>query len=192
MSRSRSNANPPSAWQVAVRWVIDILVVIVLAIFLVQMMGERVRVEGHSMEPALAAGDEVLIDKIRYHFFPVKRFDVVLFRSKDAGDEKYYIKRVVGLPGEKLQIRDGKIYVNDVLLETGDVMSYYTVAGLAEEPVTLKENEYFLVGDNGDSSEDSRFVLVGNVQQEQIIGKVWLRVSPFQNLGFIQKVEESK
>ena len=190
MNRSRSNGNPPSIWQRVVRWVVDILVVIVLAIFLVQMMGERVRVEGHSMEPALAAGDEVLIDKIRYHFFSVKRFDVVMFRSKEEGDQKYYIKRVVGLPGEKLQIQNGQIYVNDIPLETGDVMSYYTVAGLAEEAVTLKEDEYFLVGDNGDSSEDSRFVLVGNVLRDQIEGKVWFRVSPFKDLGFIQKMEE--
>ena len=142
------------------------------------------------MEPALAAGDEVLINKISYHFFAVDRYDVVMFRSRDAADEKYYIKRVVGLPGETVQIRDGRIFINEVPLETGEVMSYYTVAGLAEEAVTLKEDEYFLVGDNGDSSEDSRFVLVGNVHRDQIAGKVWLRIAPFKDMGFIQKVEE--
>ena len=100
-----------------------------------------------------------------------------------------YIKRVVGLPGEKVQISDGIIYINDAPLNTGDIMSRYTVAGLAETPVTLGADEYFLLGDNGDSSEDSRFALVENVKKEQVIGKIWFRIAPFKDLGPIAKVE---
>lgn len=190
MARNNSKNENPGVWQTAARWIIGILVVVALAVFVVRMLGERVKVEGHSMEPSLVAGEEVLIDKMSYHFFAVDRYDVVLFTSGEGEEEKIYIKRVVGLPGEQVQIRDGRIYINEMPLETGELMSYYTVAGLAEETVTLKEDEYFLLGDNGDSSEDSRFALVGNVQAEQIVGKVWFRVSPFKDMGFIPKVEE--
>lgn len=187
-SRKKAEANG-SLIQSAARWIVDILVVIILAAFLVAMLGQKVPVEGHSMEPSLMTGDEVLTDRMIYHFFSIRRFDVVLFQAGDGMEQKNYIKRVVGLPGEKVQISDGIIYINDAPLNTGDIMSRHTVAGLAETPVTLGADEYFLLGDNGDSSEDSRFALVGNVKKEQVIGKVWFRIAPFKDLGPIAKVE---
>lgn len=190
MARRKGPDKSSSLLQNGIRWVMDIIVVIALAVFLVQMLGSRVTIEGHSMEPSLMAGDEVLIDRLFYHFTSIHRYDVVYFQCGEDNSEKTYLKRVVGLPGEKVQIRDGKIYINDAPLATGESISYYTVAGLAEDPILLRDNEYFLIGDNGDSSEDSRFAPVGNVTREQIIGKAWFRAAPFKDMGRIPGVEE--
>ena len=101
-SRKKAEANG-SLIQSAARWIVDILVVIILAAFLVAMLGQKVPVEGHSMEPSLMTGDEVLTDRMIYHFFSIRRFDVVLFQAGDGMEQKNYIKRVVGLPGEKVR-----------------------------------------------------------------------------------------
>ncbi len=168
------------------QWIVDNIVVIVLAIFLTQGLGDRVVMEGNSMESTLSTGDVVLVDRILYHFTKIERFDIVLFHTEDG--QKTSVKRVVGLPGEKIQIIDGNIYIDGEYLDVGEVMSGYTVAGLASDVVMLKEGEYFLLGDNGDSSEDSRFSAVGKVKKEQIEGCVWLRISPFAHFGFLSGV----
>jgi len=187
MDKNRKQQSPAetNVLQTVSRWIVSIIVVIVLAIFLVQMLGRRLAVEGHSMEPALNAGDVVLLNHLSYHFLEIDRFDVVQFES-DETNRKSYIKRVIGLPGEKIQIRDGSIYISGELLDLGKDAVSYTVPGLAENTITLKEDEYFLLGDNGDSSEDSRFAVVGNVNRDQILGKVWFRIAPFKNLGFVK------
>jgi len=186
MDRNRKQQSPAetNVLQTVSRWVVSIVVVIVLAVFLVQMLGQRLTVEGHSMEPALNAGDVVLLNHLSYHFFEIDRFDVVQFESRET-NRKTYIKRVIGMPGEKIQIQDGSIYINGERLDMGEELGNYTVPGLAENTITLKEEEYFLLGDNGDSSEDSRFAVVGNVKREQIVGKIWFRIAPFKNLGFV-------
>ena len=94
------------------------------------------------------------------------------------------MKRVVGLPGETIQIQNGQVLVDGTALKEAGFGQTYTVAGLAEVPIHLGEEEYFLLGDNGDSSEDSRFAIVGNVHRDQILGKIWLRVAPFSEFGF--------
>ena len=187
MDKNRKQQSPAetNVLQTVSRWIVSIIVVIVLAIFLVQMLGRRLTVEGHSMEPALNAGDVVLLNHLSYHFLEIDRFDVVQFES-DETNRKTYVKRVIGLPGEKIQIRDGSIYISGELLDLGEDAVSYTVPGLAENTITLKEDEYFLLGDNGDSSEDSRFAVVGNVHRDQILGKVWFRIAPFKNLGFVK------
>ena len=84
-----------------------------------------------------------------------------------------------------MQIRDGRIYIDGRLLELPESLSRVNLAGLAEEPVILGEGEYFLLGDNRDSSEDSRFENIGNVSMGQIIGRAWFRPSPFERIGFL-------
>ena len=96
-SRKKAEANG-SLIQSAARWIVDILVVIILAAFLVAMLSQKVPVEGDSMEPSLMTGDEVLTDRMIYHFFSIRRFDVVLFQAGEGIEQKNYIKRVVGLP----------------------------------------------------------------------------------------------
>ena len=171
-------------------WTVGVIAVVALAVFFVQMLGRQAQVVGHSMEPVLEAGDTVLVDRLSYHLFSVERFDVVLFQNPQSPQQNY-MKRVIGLPGETVQIQNGSVYIDGVLLSGEGWARTYTVAGLAETPVYLGEDEYFLLGDNGDSSEDSRFAIVGNVHRDQILGKVWLRVSPFSQFGFLDSPEEA-
>lgn len=165
-------------------WIIDITLVVVLAVFVVQNMGIRIEVEGRSMEPELQSGDMVLVNQIHYLFWDPNRFDVIAFRKEEVSS-KIYIKRIVGLPGETVQIIDGGLYIDgEAMVVAG--MSEITLPGLAEEPVQLGQNEYFVLGDSADTSEDSRFSNIGNVTKDQFVGKVWLRAAPLDRIGLVR------
>lgn len=166
----------------AARWAADVLIVLMLAWFFVLYMGYRVEVDGRSMEPLMKNQDIVLTDKVCYNFRDVKRFEVIAFRKPDHA-EKISVKRVVALPGETVQIRNGDIYINGQKLDTEGRIRTAAVAGRAEETITLGEDEYFVMGDWPEVSEDSRFDSVGNVHREQIIGRVWFRLEPFSSFG---------
>ena len=168
--------------RLVVNWIVDVIVVISIAWFVVFAMGRQLVVSGQSMEPELSQGEVVLMNRIIYHLRKPERFDIVAF-EKVGEKGKYYIKRIIGMPGETIQIRDGVVYVNDQILEAEDGLKRAALAGLAEHPVTLGEDEYFLLGDNRESSEDSRFVNVGNVKAEQIGGIVWFRIRPLSRFG---------
>ena len=168
--------------RLVVNWIVDVMVVLSIAWFVVFAMGRQLVVSGQSMEPELSQGEVVLMNRIIYHLRKPERFDIVAF-EKDGEKGKYYIKRIIGMPGETIQIRDGVVYVNDQILEAEDGLRRAALAGLAEHPVTLGEDEYFLLGDNRESSEDSRFVNVGNVKAEQIGGIVWFRIRPLSRFG---------
>ena len=168
-----------------VYWAADLAAVAVLAVFVVLFFCDRVTVTGYSMEPVLAADDVVLVNRIQYHFSDPERFDIIVFAKENGSGTKTYVKRIIGLPGETVQIIDETVYVDGVPLED-ERLSYVALSGLADEPVILGEDEYFVLGDNRDSSEDSRFSGIGNVKRSQIIGRVWFRVSPFENLGGIR------
>ena len=135
---------------------------------------------GQSMMPLLNSGDVVLVNRLIYDFAKPNRLDVVVFERED---KKTNVKRVIGLPGDVVQVQGGYLYVNGERLNAGNRLDQVSLAGLAENPVELGEGEYFLLGDNRDSSEDSRFANVGNVRQEQILGKVWLRIFPIKDFG---------
>ncbi len=166
------------------RWIVDAIVVVVLAMFLVQYMGMNYEVIGHSMEPSFEVGDTVLVDQIAYKIGKPHRFDVVLFQNR-SNEDQVYMKRVIGLPGEKIQIQNGNVYIDDQLLDMGEDAEKINLPGIADNPVLLGEDEYFVIGDNYDSSEDSRFSNIGNVSRTEMIGRVWFRFYPFDRLGFI-------
>jgi signal peptidase I len=107
--------------------------------------------------------------------------DIVVFKKSDSSEN---IKRIVGLPGETIIIQNGCIYIDGNLLESSKIPNI-ALAGIAAKPIQLLDDEYFLIGDNADSSEDSRFVNVGNVKKSQIIGKVWFRILPINKFSFI-------
>ena len=109
------------------------------------------------------------------------------FRDLPNGNEKshYYIKRVIAVPGDTLQIKNGEVYVNGELFAEDVDVAQMEDAGLAAEEVTLGEDEYFVLGDNRNNSEDSRYANIGNIKKEYIIGKVWFRVTPFKDFGFL-------
>lgn len=163
-------------------WVVDIAVTLAFAWFCLNFFGTQVTMNGQSMQPLLNSDDVVLVNRMAYEFGKPSRLDVVVF---DREGSKNNIKRVIGVPGDKIQISDGQIYINDQpFLVEG--LEHASLAGLAEKPIVLEEDEYFLLGDNRDSSEDSRFANVGNVKESQITGKVWLRLLPFINIRFIR------
>lgn len=164
-------------------WIVDIVVVIAFAWFLVYAYGTRIPIAGHSMTPLLESEDVVLMDRLAYDFGKPARFDVVVY---ERGDQKLNVKRVIGLPGETVQIVDGQVYIDGEMLEQGEGMSKISLAGLAEDPIKLGEDQYFLLGDNRDSSEDSRFAGIGNVSESQIQGRVWFRISPVSRIEAIR------
>ena len=165
-----------------VNWIVDITVVIAFAWFIVYAYGTQIPIAGHSMTPLLQSEDIVLMDRLSYDFGKPDRFDVVVFERED---QKTNVKRVVGIPGDEIQIIDGELYVNQEKVALPEDRKI-SLAGLAEKPVKLEEQEYFLLGDNPDSSEDSRFANIGNVREDQIIGKVWLRLFPLIRIGLIR------
>lgn len=183
-----------SLLRVIINWVTDIIVVVALACFTVYAFGNQVVVSGNSMSPLLNSEDIVLMNQIALDWGKPERFDVVVFQRED---QKKNIKRIIGLPGETVQIQNGQVWINGQLLEEekrkvevdGEIIEEekkIALAGLAENPIELGEDEYFLLGDNRDSSEDSRFANVGNVKEAQIIGKVWFRIHPALEMGIIR------
>lgn len=165
---------------------IYILVVLVLTLLVVRYVGQRTVVMGHSMEPTLSDQDNLLVDKLSYRLHDPKRFDVVVFPYQYA-DKTYFIKRIIGLPGETVRIDDtGSIYINDELLMEAYGKEVIEDPGLARDGITLDADEYFVLGDNRNDSSDSRFVSVGNIKGSQIIGKAFLRIYPFSAFGRIR------
>ncbi len=161
--------------------------VICLVVFLVlRFVGQRTVVNGHSMDPTLANQENLIMDKLSYHFTDPKRFDIVIFPGpEEGGEHPYYIKRVIGLPGETVQIIDGKVYINgeELIDDVYGITDYIEEPGIAAEPLTLGEDEYFCLGDNRPVSYDSRYEAVGPVHRSEIIGKVWIRIWPLSKFG---------
>jgi signal peptidase I len=137
------------------------------------------------MYPTLEDGDNLLIDKISYRFQEPERFDIIVFRYPHARDT-YYIKRIIGLPGETVLIQDGQIYINGELLEDPYGAEPMENPGRAYRQITLGPGEYFVLGDNRNVSSDSRDSSVGNVTTEQIVGKVFLRIYPWKQMGKVE------
>lgn len=163
-----------------------LLVVLCLTYLVIHYVGQRTQVVGSSMENTLSDADNLIVDKITYRFRDPKRFDIVVFPFQYAEDT-YYIKRVIGLPGETVYIDgEGTIYINDVVLEEDYGREVILDAGRAYEPITLGENEYFVMGDNRNNSSDSRDPVVGNISGDDIIGRAWMRIWPLNKLGILK------
>ncbi len=166
-------------------WAAQIAAVIFLAYFIVNYTVEKTSMNGISMETTLTDEDPIIINKFSYRFHEPKRFDVIVFKQSGAEHDFYNIKRIIGLPTETIQIKDNVIYINGEPLKEHVNVEAMANYGLAEEAVTLEENEYFVLGDNRNNSEDSRFISIGNIRRDEIIGKVFLRLSPF---NFVDKL----
>lgn len=161
--------------------------VIVLAAILIVMMfvGMRSIVDGMSMYPTLEDHEHVIVDKLIYKRKEPQRFDIIIFEAP-ISNTGYFIKRIIGLPGENVQIDyGGNIYINGELLE--ESYGYETIIdpGRAVVPIEIGEDEYFVMGDNRNHSEDSRFEAVGNVSKDIILGKVTVRTYPIEKYGYI-------
>lgn len=165
---------------------IYILVILVLTYCAVVFLGQRTSVIGSSMEPTLSDGDNLIVDKITYRFREPERFDIIVFPYQYTKNT-YYIKRIIGLPGEKVRIdEEGRIYINGEVLRESYGKETIVDAGLAAEEITLGNDEYFVMGDNRNDSADSRFVSVGNIKGQNIMGRAWLRIYPFKKFGILK------
>ncbi|HIR28665.1 MAG TPA: signal peptidase I [Candidatus Choladousia intestinigallinarum] len=167
-----------------ISWIFYLAAVFLAAYLMVNYVAERTRVQGESMYDTLSDGDNLIVDKISYRFTSPKRYDIIVFPFQYQEDT-YYIKRIIGLPGETVQIYDGDIYINGSRLEEDYGYEKIRNSGLASEPITLGEDEYFVLGDNRNNSSDSREPSVGNVTRDQIIGRAIFRIWPLNRLGLI-------
>lgn len=155
--------------------IIGSMIAFFLAFVIVFSVGMRTSIVGDSMEPMLGNGQEILINQVIYRLSSPKRGDVVVFLPNGNEKSHYYVKRVVGLPGETIHIQDGSVYVDGALLEEDDAYDQMIDSGIAQNDLALGSDEFFVLGDNRNSSEDSRSGNIGAVRKKDIIGKAWFR-----------------
>ncbi len=160
-------------------------VVLGVTFLIITFVGQRTHVSGESMENTLDNGDQLIVDKITYRFQDPERFDIIVFPFHYK-ENTYYIKRIIGLPGETVQIADGTIYINGEVLEESYGREVMQDPGIAAEPITLGEDEYFVLGDNRNQSSDSRDPSVGLIHRDEIIGRAWLRIWPLNSFGILK------
>ena len=163
-----------------------LLIVLVLTYLVITFVGQRTQVSGSSMEPTLSHEDNLIVDKITYRFSDPQRYDIIVFPFQYEEDT-YYIKRIIGMPGETVRIDgDGNIYINDEVLEESYGKEVMQSPGRAYEEITLAEDEYFVLGDNRNNSEDSRYISIGNVKREHLTGKAWMIAYPWEKIGLLK------
>ena len=167
-----------------VGWIVSILLIVAVSYLIVTFVGQRTQVSGSSMETTLSDGDHLIVDKISYRFREPQRYEIVVFPYRYEKNT-YYIKRIIGLPGETIQIKDGQILIDGETYQEDGGFPAIENAGVAETKVTLGNGEYFVLGDNRNNSEDSRYADMGNVKKRNIIGKVWFIASPWSRFGFV-------
>lgn len=167
-------------------WTFQILVVILFAYVLVYFGGQSRTNIGQSMDVTLSGGDTVLLNTLAYQIGSPKRGDVVAFHPNGSSTGHSSIKRIIGLPGETVQIKDGMIYIDGEVYLEKKSYPVITNPGMASDGITLGDQEYFVLGDNRNNSVDSRFADVGTVKASYIEGKVWFVLSPSEHRGLVR------
>ena len=190
MGRQKEQGQPEEKETNVVRetisFIIYIGIVFLLTYLVIHYVGQRTQVSGSSMEATLSDGDNLIVDKISYRFHDPERYDIIVFPYKYEKNT-FYIKRIIGLPGETVQIDEqGNIYVDGEVIDESYGREVILDPGEAEEPITLEDDEYFVLGDNRNASSDSRDPSVGKILGEDIIGRAWVRIFPFNKIGFIK------
>ena len=166
--------------------ILYIAVVLAVTWLIITFVGQRTQVNGSSMEPTLSDHDNLIVDKISYRFKDPERFDIIVFPFQYEEDV-YYIKRIIGMPGETVFIDlDGTIYIDGEALQENYGREVMLSPGRAGEPITLGEDEYFVLGDNRNNSSASRDPSVGNIHRDRIVGKAWVRIWPFHKFGVLR------
>jgi len=152
-----------------------LLVVYLIITFVIQ----NTKVSGSSMEPTLHHHDAVIINKWIYYLKDPQQGDIIIFPYQGDPSKKY-IKRIIALPGDLLDIQEGNIYINGKKLEESYITESWIVKGNVVYPFSVPDDHYFVMGDHRDHSADSRFEEVGTVKKNQIIGKAWVRIWPLK------------
>lgn len=167
-------------------WVFGIFVSFLLAFVVVYCVGMTTSVIGVSMEPSLDSGQTIFVNRFVYSLFSPKEDDVIVFLPNGNQNAHYYTKRVVAVPGDTVQITNGTLYVNGEA-KISDAYDKMAEAGIAENEIKLQSEEYFVLGDNRNNSEDSRSANVGVVNEKDIVGKAWFHLSSEKSgIGFVK------
>ena len=174
-----------SIWRSLGGTLLYLLVIVLLTWVIVTFVGQRTKVDGHSMEPTLSDGDNLIVDKLSYRFRDPERYDIIVFPYQHA-ENTYYIKRIIGLPGETVQVIDGYMYINGKKLDEHYGAEVMEDPGIAAEPIKLGDDEYFVLGDNRNHSSDNRVASVGVLTRDMLIGRAWVRIYPFNKIGVIK------
>jgi len=167
-------------------WLFFIFMMILVSFIVVHIVNHNTQVVGNAMYPTLFDGDRIILDTISYKVLRPSRYDVVVFPSRYEEDV-YYIRRVIALPGETVQITEGKVLINGVQLKEKYAFDEMVSGGLASSMITLAEDEYFTLGDNRNESSDSREPIIGTIRGEDIIGRAIARVWPLNRFGLLLK-----
>ena len=160
-------------------WILLIVITITVSYLVTTNIFVKTSVSGVSMEPTLKEGQVVIVNKFEYYLKKPKRNDVIVYKQSNKEHSYFELKRVIGLPGETVKIKNGVVYINDEVMKEKIKTDIIQNSGLAEEGVKLDDNEYFVLGDNRNDSEDSRFASVGNVLRNEILGKAIAIEKPF-------------
>ena len=169
-----------------VKWVFEIIVTLVFAVLVAISAFQTVTLQESAMEPTYSVGQKFFVNRALYKIKSPKRGDVIVFKTSASDDAALHIRRVIGLPGETVQIKEGQIYINGNVYEENGAYQEIADGGLADSTITLESGEYFVLGDNRNNSEDSRFSDIGNISKKYIVGKIWFTVSPKSKIGFIR------
>jgi signal peptidase I len=158
------------------RYILLFVMAVLLAYFFVYAVGTKTSNIGSSMEPCLYNGQEVLINRVVYNMKNPARGDVVVFLPNGNEMNHDYIKRIIGLPGETITIAEGKVFINGEALSESETFDLMEDGGIAAKGLKLGDNEYFVLGDNRNNSEDSRSGNIGTVSKDYIIGRAWFHL----------------
>lgn len=171
---------------------VEVLVVVFAAFAITHYGMETFTVSGQYMSPTLENGDKILVNKLSYHIHSIKRNDVVIVQQSGSEHNYYTVERVIGLPGEEVQIREGRVYINGKKLKESYDFPKMENGGLAMEPVILEDEEYFVLCDNRNNGEDSRNANVGNIAEEDIVGKAWVRMNTIEFISHLDGFSKEK
>ncbi len=171
--------------QVAV-WAFQIAVVVLIAFVCVWYFGVRVKCLDNSMNPQIRNQQSVLVNRVVYNTTRPKRGDIIVFKPRGNEKDRYYIRRIVGMPGEKLQIKDGSFYVNGKKLKARYISNNVADPGMASDEISIANDSYFVMSDNQYNMEDSRSSNIGNVKRSSVLGKAWFVPSISRQFGFIK------
>lgn len=175
--------------KIALEYIKDLVMLMLTVILFITFIMSQNRVPSGSMIATINIGDRMLVNKLPYYYRAPQKGEIVVFQK---GDE-LWVKRLIGYPGDEIDIREGNVYVNDELL---DESSYLTREGSSTPilqkgatpitfPITVPEGTYFFMGDNRLGSLDCRYQEVGTIPCEDVVGKAWLKIYPFDQIGVL-------
>jgi signal peptidase I len=163
----------------------EIMITVLVVLLVINFVAQPTTVDGKSMYPTLENSDQLIIEKVSKYFNGYERFDIIVFPYQYE-ENKFYIKRIIGLPGETIFIKNGVVYIDDEPLDDIKGLDLIEDYGNQEFPVEIPEDYYFVLGDNRNHSSDSRYQDVGLIPENEILGKGFLRVFPLNHFGILE------